>query len=51
VNGRIEVDEWEDKQTGAKRSKVVAIASDVSLGVKRVKADTQQSSSNPSADW
>jgi len=51
VNGRIEVDEWEDKQSGAKRSKIVAIASDMSLGVKRVKADTQQSSSNPASDW
>lgn len=51
VQGKLEQQSWEDKNGGGKRSKIVAIASDVSLGVKRVKADTQQPSSNPATDW
>lgn len=49
VVGRVEQQEWEDRNGGGKRSKIVTIASDVSLGVKRVKSE--QSASNPANEW
>lgn len=48
VHARLEQEEWEDRNGGGKRSKIVAIANEVALGVKRVKSDQ---GGNPSASW
>ena len=49
VFGKLTQESWDNKQTGAKRFKHVLVASDVSLGVRRVKTD--QPASNPANEW
>lgn len=49
VVGKLTQESWDDKNGGGKRSKHVLVASDVSLGVRRVKTD--QPASNPANEW
>lgn len=49
VVGQLTQENWEDRNGGGKRSKHVLVASDVSLGVRRVKTD--QPASNPANEW